>query len=146
VAAQLVQLAVQRELHPHEEAAALRVGRVLVGGDDVRAVVEQEARRLRHDPRSIWAAEQQAAGAQAPWHFLYFLPDPHQHGSLRPICSLESTRRCWTAGGASASAAAAAPAPSTPAPAAAAIAPAPAVAPLEYDTREAPPVDAPPGL
>ena len=22
---------------------------------------------------------------QAPWHFLYFCPDPHQHGSLRPI-------------------------------------------------------------
>src|SRR5439155_8605493 len=22
---------------------------------------------------------------QAPWHFLYFLPDPHQQGSLRPI-------------------------------------------------------------
>ena len=21
---------------------------------------------------------------QAPWHFLYFLPDPHQQGSLRP--------------------------------------------------------------
>jgi hypothetical protein len=21
---------------------------------------------------------------QAPWHFLYFLPLPHQHGSLRP--------------------------------------------------------------
>src|SRR4051794_28837172 len=20
--------------------------------------------------------------AQAPWHFLYFLPEPHQHGSL----------------------------------------------------------------
>src|SRR5881397_1123903 len=22
---------------------------------------------------------------QAPWQRLYFLPDPHQHGSLRPI-------------------------------------------------------------
>src|SRR5512140_590371 len=21
----------------------------------------------------------------APWHFLYFFPDPHGHGSLRPI-------------------------------------------------------------
>src|SRR5713101_3560251 len=21
---------------------------------------------------------------QRPWHLLYFLPDPHQHGSLRP--------------------------------------------------------------
>ena len=26
--------------------------------------------------------------AQAPWHFLYFLPLPHQQGSLRPIFSL----------------------------------------------------------
>ena len=24
---------------------------------------------------------------QAPWHFLYFLPLPHQQGSLRPIFS-----------------------------------------------------------
>src|SRR6478672_10561734 len=23
--------------------------------------------------------------AQRPWHFLYFAPEPHQHGSLRPI-------------------------------------------------------------
>src|SRR5919204_1354575 len=29
------------------------------------------------------------AGAmcQAPWHFLNFLPEPHQHGSLRPMFS-----------------------------------------------------------
>ena len=41
--------------------------------------------------------------AQAPWHFLNFLPDPHQHGSLRPIvCSSESTR-CSTGGGSSSS-------------------------------------------
>src|SRR5438477_12841101 len=26
-------------------------------------------------------------GPHAPWHFLYFLPEPHQHGSLRPIFS-----------------------------------------------------------
>ena len=23
----------------------------------------------------------------APWHFLYFLPEPHGHGSLRPTLS-----------------------------------------------------------
>ena len=34
------------------------------------------------------------AGGHAPWHFLNFLPDPHQHGSLRPSCSFSSTRRC----------------------------------------------------
>ena len=27
---------------------------------------------------------------QAPWHFLYFLPEPHQQGSLRPIFSRSS--------------------------------------------------------
>ena len=26
-----------------------------------------------------------ASAAQRPWHFLYLAPDPHQHGSLRPI-------------------------------------------------------------
>src|SRR5213080_2242240 len=25
---------------------------------------------------------------QTPWHFLYFLPEPHQQGSLRPILAL----------------------------------------------------------
>src|SRR3989442_15314527 len=25
-----------------------------------------------------------SAGAQAPWHFLYFFPLPHGHGSFRP--------------------------------------------------------------
>ena len=29
--------------------------------------------------------ESQDVAAQPPWHFLYFAPDPHQHGSLRPI-------------------------------------------------------------
>jgi hypothetical protein len=35
---------------------------------------------------------------QAPWHFLNFLPEPHQHGSLRPsfYCS-DVTRRCCVA-------------------------------------------------
>ncbi len=28
-----------------------------------------------------------AIARHAPWHFLNFLPDPHQHGSLRPSCS-----------------------------------------------------------
>ncbi len=43
-----------------------------------------------------------SAGPQAPWHFLNFLPEPHQHGSLRPIVSCSSTRRCCTGGGSSA--------------------------------------------
>ena len=32
-------------------------------------------------------ARDESAGAQRPWHFLYLAPDPHQHGSLRPIRS-----------------------------------------------------------
>src|SRR3954453_14076397 len=28
-----------------------------------------------------------SGGCYAPWHFLYFLPEPHQQGSLRPILS-----------------------------------------------------------
>ena len=35
-----------------------------------------------------------ASNQPAVEHFLNFLPDPHQHGSLRPICSCSSTRRC----------------------------------------------------
>ena len=41
----------------------------------------------------------------APWHFLNFLPEPHQHGSLRPIASFSSTIRCWTIAGSTASSA-----------------------------------------
>src|SRR5262249_46313423 len=29
----------------------------------------------------------------APWHFLNFFPEPHQHGSLRPILSWSETTR-----------------------------------------------------
>jgi len=25
------------------------------------------------------------ASAQRPWHFLYLAPEPHQHGSFRPM-------------------------------------------------------------
>src|SRR5215470_981734 len=31
----------------------------------------------------------------APWQRLYFLPLPHQHGSLRPIFSRSLVTRCW---------------------------------------------------
>src|SRR3954467_14520060 len=33
----------------------------------------------------------------APWHFLNFLPEPHQQGSLRPIFSCSSSTRVSTA-------------------------------------------------
>src|SRR4029077_13545768 len=39
-------------------------------------------------PTDSGARAPRSTGPQAPWHFLYFLPDPHQHGSLRPILVL----------------------------------------------------------
>src|SRR6201992_4054166 len=77
----------------------------------------------------IGVDEATARAAQAPWHFLYFLPDPHQQGSLRPICSPGSTRRCsiWT--GAACSSGMPPTSPGTAPPAAAAIAIAPWGAP-----------------
>ena len=49
------------ELHPHEELAALGVGRVLVGADDVRAGVGEEARDRGDDAVPVGAGDQQAA-------------------------------------------------------------------------------------
>src|SRR5262245_21018557 len=33
--------------------------------------------------------EEQYRRVYAPWHFLYFLPEPHQQGSLRPSFCVE---------------------------------------------------------
>src|ERR671936_667923 len=52
------------------------------------------------------------ASPQAPWHFLYFLPEPHQQGSLRPIFSRSLLIR--VPAGAEAAGAAAPPAPGAP--------------------------------
>ena len=46
---------------------------------------------------------EEEAEPQLPWHFLYFLPDPHQQGSLRPICSSGLSRRCSTGAASSSS-------------------------------------------
>ena len=66
----------------------------------------------------------------APWHFLNFLPEPHQQGSLRPTFWLSSLTTvpwgCAARAGGGASAVAVAPAP------AAAIASAPAVVSCAY--------------
>src|SRR3954462_12990963 len=80
-------------------------------------------------------------GGYAPWHFLNFLPDPHQHGSLRPICSTAATRRCSTTGAGSASAY------SSPPPAAASVSALGCAVPTlpEYETRPAL-VDEPEGV
>ena len=39
------------------------------------------------DPDEEQASEEAHEGSadQRPWHFLYLAPEPHQHGSLRPM-------------------------------------------------------------
>jgi hypothetical protein len=39
-----------------------------------------------------WAASNRSLWSLAKWHFLYFLPLPHQQGSLRPSSA-------WVCGG-----------------------------------------------
>ena len=39
---------------------------------------------MRRLSGSVWAMAA-TRSRQRPWHFLYFAPEPHQHGSLRPI-------------------------------------------------------------
>src|SRR3954447_7828403 len=86
------------------------------------------------------AAQPKISADQAPWHFLNFLPEPHQQGSLRPtFWSAETVR--WPV------ATDVAPAPTAPAvnaapppfpepfPPAAAFASAPASASCSYESR-----------
>ena len=61
-------LVIALALLPDSQGGDARDERDRKSGDDEQA----------HDQRGD-------AGRQAPWHFLYFWPDPHQHGSLRPI-------------------------------------------------------------
>src|ERR671936_406622 len=68
------------------------------------------------------------ASPQAPWHFLYFLPEPHQHGSLRPIFSRSLLTRVPCGPGGAVAAPAPSPPPS-PGIASEATAPGPAAAP-----------------
>ena len=65
-----------------------------------RRAGEQRRRPVRPTRGSgaVPGARPRGGRAYAPWHFLNFLPDPHQHGSLRPSCSCSSTRRCCTTG------------------------------------------------
>src|SRR5438132_3273933 len=97
-----------------EERRAQDHAQVRLAADEQPVVLEQGAHEASHV--RLVVDDQRAdpdAAPQAPWHFLNFLPDPHQHGSLRPIWSTSSTRRCSTTGSASsccsASAAASAP-------------------------------------
>ena len=50
------------ERRAHEEGAVLGVGRVLVVGDDVRALLEQERRDRSNDARTVGARDQQPGG------------------------------------------------------------------------------------
>src|SRR5688500_13029232 len=36
------------------------------------------------------AGGEASASSSCRWHFLYFLPEPHAHGSLRPVCARRS--------------------------------------------------------
>ena len=62
-----------------------------------RAVERSEARRSGGAARVESQAGEESARRQAPWHFLYFLPEPHGQGSLRPTRSSSATTR-WPRG------------------------------------------------
>src|SRR5438132_557801 len=85
----------------------------------------------RDAPREIVARDEDVP-AQAPWHFLNFLPLPHQHGSLRPILSWSPATTVWTPAADGTAIVTASPAP------AAAIAAAPAVVSCSYCIRPLP--------
>src|SRR5690606_35454115 len=63
--------------------------------------------RASESPASIWAAAPSGSAivwssvlvGYCPWHFLNFLPLPHQHGSFRPIFG--SSRRTVLTGASS---------------------------------------------
>ena len=48
------------------------------------AADDEDDGRPRDDERRA-RVDGPVADAQRPWHFLYLAPEPHQHGSLRPI-------------------------------------------------------------
>src|SRR5581483_2190444 len=64
----------------------LRVGDHRFEGGNVPGADRIEADRV--------VCERPGRRPQAPWHFLYFLPEPHQQGSLRPTFSCSPTGRC----------------------------------------------------
>ena len=68
----------QVELHAQEEAPGVVVGRVLVGLRDVRALLEEEARHRRDDPRPV-----RADGDQTP----------HVGAVVHPGASVASSQR-----------------------------------------------------
>ena len=83
-------------------ARAAALGVVVPDGDELRLRMRRREVRVVRGVDVPEAEDRDAdrPARYAPWHFLYFLPDPHQHGSLRPSCSCSSTRRCSTTVGA----------------------------------------------
>src|SRR4029077_11758492 len=58
--------------------------------------------RAKRRPDHVWSiANRRTMGSPllgyAPWHFLNFLPEPHQQGSFRPILSRSAVTRCCVA-------------------------------------------------
>ena len=80
---------VDGEGHAHEEGAALGIGRVLVGGDDVRVARGQEPRDRRDDAgRSGQAMSSRASIVRRLWERDVRLPDAAQCGRQRKLtCS-----------------------------------------------------------
>ena len=75
------------ELDPHEELSALRIGGVLVRGGDVRALLREQLRDRRDDPRPVGARDQQSCARGSGRSFLIDRRDRlgygRMHGAIR---------------------------------------------------------------
>jgi hypothetical protein len=69
------------ELHPHEEAAALAIGRVLGGGEDVRAALGEEPGDRRDDPVPVGARHEQPCNLRALAHRPKIPPPAERKGA-----------------------------------------------------------------
>src|SRR5690606_8698294 len=81
------------------QRAALRGTRRVDGGRGRTRLVGLVALAARGEhQRDRERARHAASHAASPWHFLYFLPLPHEHGSLRPTFS-DATMVPWRSPG-----------------------------------------------
>ena len=83
--------------NPCGGSSGTRVLRMISGSRTSRREMRCVARVERLQPNRI-VRERRRRACQAPWHFLYFLPEPHQHGSFRPTFSCSSTFALLRAG------------------------------------------------
>ncbi len=88
--------ALEVELHPQEEAPALGIGRVLVGGDDVRAELAEQAGDRRDDAVPVRAGDEQArvigervGGAPSP------VAEPQRLRVREEVDDLAASMRRW---------------------------------------------------